>query len=106
MWPVPSPSRTAFLVDKSTAYSPGVPKTSLVDVDVIEQGVYDYGSGSLSPVSRLPHCTLVALAMLAPPVITDFESQNKSVPFPVIWVKGFVPVPTATVDRLAATKPP
>ena len=79
---------------------------SLADVDVVEQRVYDYGRGTVSPVSRLPHCTLVALAMLAPPVINDFESQNRSVPFPLIWVKGFVPVPTATVDRLATTKPP
>ena len=35
---------------------------SLADVDVVGQRVYDYGSGSVSPVSRLPHCTLVALA--------------------------------------------
>ena len=66
---------------------------SLADVDVVEQLVYDYGTGSVSPVSKLPQFTLVALAMLAPPVITDFESQNRSVPFPVIWVIGFVPAP-------------
>jgi len=58
------------------------------------------------PGSRLAHCTVVALAMLAPPVINDLESQNRSVPFPLIWVEGFVPVATATVDRLATTKPP
>src|ERR1700688_2394952 len=75
----------------------------LADVDVVEQHVYDYGRGTVSPLSRLPHCTLVALAMLAPPVINDLESQNRSVPFPLIWVEGFVPVATATVDRLATT---
>ena len=78
----------------------------LADVDVVEQHVYDYGRGTVSPLSRLLHCTLVALAMLAPPVINDLESQNRSVPFPLIWVEGFVPVATATVDRLATTKPP
>jgi len=78
----------------------------LADVDVVEQHVYDYGRGMVSPLSRLLHCTLVALAMLAPPVINDLESQNRSVPFPLIWVEGFVPVATATVDRLATTKPP
>ena len=78
----------------------------LADINVVERRVYDYGRGTVSPASRLPHCTVVALAMLAPPVINDLESQNRSVPFPLIWVKGFVPVPTATVDRLATTKPP
>jgi hypothetical protein len=67
--------------------------------------LYDYGRGTVSPASRLPHCTLVAFAMPAPPVINDLESQNRSVPFPLIWVKGFAPV-TATEDRLATTKPP
>ncbi len=78
----------------------------LADVDVVEKRVYDYGSGTVSPGSRLPHCTVVALAMLAPPVINDLESQNRSVPFPLIWVEGFVPVATATEDRLTTTKPP
>jgi hypothetical protein len=78
----------------------------LADVDVVEQHVHDYGRGTVSPLSRLPHCTLVALAMLAPPVINDLESQNRSVRFPLIWVEGFVPVATATVDRLDTTKPP
>jgi hypothetical protein len=57
------------------------------------------------PGSRLAHCTVVALAMLAPPVINDLESQNRSVPFRLIWVKGFDPI-TATEDKLATTKPP
>ena len=77
----------------------------LADVDVVEQHVYDYGRGTVSPLSRLLHCTVVALAMLAPPVINDLESQNRSVPFPLIWVKGFDPS-AATDDKLATTKPP
>jgi hypothetical protein len=41
---------------------------SPADVDVVEQRVHDYGRGSVSPVSKLPHFTLVALAMLARPL--------------------------------------
>ena len=44
--------------------------------------------------------------MFAPPVISDLESQTRSMPLPVISVKGFVPVPTAIVDMLRASKPP
>ena len=65
-----------------------------------------YGMVSVLPGSKLPQLTVLAPAMAEPPVITDLESQNKSVPFPETWVNEFVPVPTAIVDRLATTKPP
>jgi len=51
------------------------------------------------------HCTLVAFAMFMPPAICDLESQNKSVTFPPITVRGVLAV-TAAVDRLTTTKPP
>lgn len=45
--------------------------------------------GSVSPGSRLPQPTVLAPATLEPPVITDLESQNKSVAFPETWVNAF-----------------
>ncbi len=49
-----------------------------------------YGMVSVLPGSRLPQLTVLAPAMAEPPVITDLESQNKSVPFPETWVNEFV----------------
>lgn len=65
-----------------------------------------YGMGSVSPDSKLPQLTVLAPAMAEIPVITDLETQNKSVPFPETCVSGFVPVPTAIVDKLATTSRP
>ena len=61
-----------------------------------------YGTGTLSPDKRLAHCTVVAFEMLAPPVIIDFESQNRSTTFPRTWVGGFVEI----LDKFTVTKPP
>src|SRR6266852_9874574 len=46
----------------------------------------------------------MAFAIFAPPVIRDLESQNKSVPFPLIIVG--LPKGTPAVDKFMTTKPP
>src|SRR5258708_22284602 len=78
---------------------------SLADVDVVEQRTNDYGTGSVSPGSKLAQLTLGTPARFALPVMTDFESQKRSVLLPPTRVRGLL-VATEMVDRLAATKPP
>src|SRR6266478_2225063 len=46
----------------------------------------------------------MAFAMFTPPVIRDLESQNTSVPFPVIVVG--LPKSTPAVDKFMTTRPP
>ena len=78
---------------------------SLAGVDVVERCVYDYGRGSVSPVSKLPQLTIGTPPRFALPVMTDFESQKRSVLLPPTRVRGLL-VATEMVDRFAATKPP
>lgn len=59
----------------------------------------------VSSFLALPQLTVLAPAMAEPPVITDLESQNKSVALPDTWVNAFGGhVPTPMVDRLATTQ--
>src|SRR5205814_1918725 len=55
--------------------------------------------------SKLLHCTMLAFAIFTPPAICDLESQNKSVPFALITVRGLAESAVA-VERLTTTKPP
>ena len=64
------------------------------------QGKFSYVLGR-----KLLHCTIAAFAMSRPPAICDLESQNKSVPFPLITVKGLLES-TLAVDMLTTTNPP
>src|SRR5215469_3892122 len=64
------------------------------------QGRFSYTLGRM-----LLHCTMAAFAMFRPPAICDLESQNKSVPFPLITVKGLLES-TLAVDMLTTTNPP
>jgi hypothetical protein len=64
-----------------------------------------YGKGSLSPGNKLAHWAVGTPAMFAVPVISDFESQNKSTPLPPIRVVNELEL-TPMVDRFAATERP
>src|SRR5260370_146046 len=64
-----------------------------------------YGKGSLSPANRLAHCAVGTPAMFAPPVMIDFESQNRSTLLPPMRV-GTVLALTSRLERLATTSPP
>lgn len=64
-----------------------------------------YGTGTLSPGKKLAHCTDEAPEILLPPVIIEFESQNRSVEFPLTSVGGPYVV-AEMVDRFTATSPP
>ena len=64
-----------------------------------------YGVGTESSDHRFVHCTMVAFAIFATPLMTDWEWQNKSTALPLTET-GKSQNTVETFERLTATTPP
>jgi len=79
---------------------------SLADVDVCRTACLRlrYGLGVASEQVAAVHAS--GIGNVGSARYHRFRIAEQIRPIPVIWVIGFAPAPTATVDRLATTKPP